>query len=153
MEDNMPTRDIIAENQTAAAISKLRRGEADDALRDEVQAATLSTMQKMLEELAGLKSSMWSKNDLKTLIDEEQSRHCDHCPTREWVDGEISRRKLAQPEPEKPHWFIEIIKSESLRYFILIALLVYALIYVKSGIEGVEAVKEGVTHTVTGGVR
>ena len=153
MEDNMPTRDIIAENQTAAAISKLRRGEADDALRDEVQAATLSTMQKMLEELAGLKSSMWSKNDLKTLIDEEQSRHCDHCPTREWVDSEISRRKLAQPEPEKPHWFTEIIKSESLRYFILIALLVYALIYVKSGIEGVEAVKEGVTHTVTGGVR
>ena len=70
MEDNMPTRDIIAENQTAAAISKLRRGEADDALRDEVQAATLSTMQKMLEELAGLKSGMWSKNDLKTLIDE-----------------------------------------------------------------------------------
>ena len=73
MEDNLPTRDIIAENQTAAAISKLRRGEADDALRDEVQAATLSTMQKMLEELAGLKSGMWSKNDLKTLIDEEQS--------------------------------------------------------------------------------
>ena len=153
MEDNMPTRDIIAENQTAAAISKLRRGEADDALRDEVQAATLSTMQKMLEELAGLKSSMWSKNDLKTLIDEEQSRHCDHCPTREWVDGEISRIKLAQQKLEKPHWFTEIIKSESLRYFILVALLVYALIYVKSGIEGVEAVKKGVTHTMTGGVK
>lgn len=153
MEDNMPTRDIIAENQTAAAISKLRRGEADDALRDEVQAATLSTMQKMLEELADLKSSMWSKNDLKTLIDEEQSRHCDHCPTRKWVDGEISRMKLAQQKPEKSHWFTEIIKSESLRYFILIALLVYALIYVKTGIEGVEAVKEGVTHTMTGGVK
>jgi len=150
----MAERDIIAENQTAAAISKLRRGEADDALRDEVQAATLSTMQKMLEELADLKSSMWSKQDLKTLIDEEQSRHCDHCPTKKWVDGEIARLKAAQaPKHDKANWFVEVVRSESLRYFLLIALLVYALIYIKGGVECVEAAKEGVTHMTTGGLK
>lgn len=149
----MAERDIIAENQTAAAISKLRRGEADDALRDEVQAATLSTMQKMLEELVALKSSMWSKQDLKTLIDEEQSRHCDHCPTKKWADGEIARLKVARSKPEKNNWFSELIKSETLRYFILLAAVIYALIYVKIGTDGIEAVKDGVTHSVTGGLK
>lgn len=147
-------RDIIADNQTAAAISKLRRGEADDALRDEVQAATLSTMQKMLEELADLKSSMWSKTDLKTLIDEEQSRHCDHCQTKKWVDGEIARLKASQTQPkEKGNWFSELVKSETLRYFILLAAVIYALIYVKVGTDGIEAVKDGVTHSMTGGLK
>lgn len=150
----MAERDIIAENQTAAAISKLRRGEADDALRDEVQAATLSTMQKMLEELADLKSSMWSKQDLKNLIDEEQSRHCDHCPTKRWVEGEMARLKQkADAEKTKGNWFVEVIRSESLRYFLLIALLVFALIYIKGGVECVEAAKEGVTHMATGGIK
>lgn len=150
----MAERDIIAENQTAAAISKLRRGEADDALRDEVQAATLSTMQKMLEELADLKSSMWSKQDLKNLIDEEQSRHCDHCPTKRWVEGEVARLKQkADAEKSKGNWFVEVIRSESLRYFLLIALLVFALIYIKGGVECVEAAKEGVTHMTTGGLK
>lgn len=150
----MAERDIIAENQTAAAISKLRRGEADDALRDEVQAATLSTMQKMLEELADLKSSMWSKQDLKNLIDEEQSRHCDHCPTKRWVEGEMARLKQkADAEKSKGNWFVEVIRSESLRYFLLIALLVFALIYIKGGVECVEAAKEGVTHMATGGIK
>lgn len=149
----MTERDIIAENQTAAAISKLRRGEADDALRDEVQAATLSTMQKMLEELAALKSSMWSKQDLKTLIDEEQSRHCDHCPTKKWVDGEIARLKASHPRPGRGNWFQELVKSETLRYFILLAAVIYALIYVKVGTDGIESVKDGVTHSMTGGLK
>ena len=147
----MAERDIIAENQTAAAISKLRRGEADDALRDEVQAATLSTMQKMLDELADLKSSMWTKQDLKVLIDEEQSRHCDHCPTKRWVDGEIAKLKSRQTKSDRSNWFVELIRSESFRYFLLVALLVFALIYIKGGVECVEAAKEGVTHMTTGG--
>lgn len=149
----MAERDIIAENQTAAAISKLRRGEADDALRDEVQAATLSTMQKMLEELADLKSSMWTKQDLKVLIDEEQSRHCDHCPTKRWVDGEIAKLKSRQTKSDRSNWFIELIRSESFRYFLLVAILVFALIYIKGGVECVEAAKEGVTHMTTGGLK
>lgn len=149
----MAERDIIAENQTAAAISKLRRGEADDALRDEVQAATLSTMQKMLDELADLKSSMWTKQDLKVLIDEEQSRHCDHCPTKRWVDGEIAKLKSRQTKSDRSNWFVELIRSESFRYFLLVALLVFALIYIKGGVECVEAAKEGVTHMTTGGIK
>jgi len=150
----MPERDIIAENQTAAAISKLRRGEADDALRDEVQAATLSTMQKMLEELADLKASMWSKQDLKTLIDEEQSRHCDHCPTKKWVDGEIARLKASQAQSNsKGNWFSDLIKSETFRYFILLAAVIYALLYATVGTDGVNAVKDGITHSVTGGLK
>lgn len=149
----MAERDIIAENQTAAAISKLRRGEADDALRDEVQAATLSTMQRMLEELADLKSSMWTKQDLKVLIDEEQSRHCDHCPTKRWVDGEIAKLKSSQTKSDKSNWFVELIRSESFRYFLLVALLVFALIYIKGGVECVEAAREGVTHMTTGGLK
>lgn len=149
----MAERDIIAENQTAAAISKLRRGEADDALRDEVQAATLSTMQRMLEELADLKSGMWTKQDLKVLIDEEQSRHCDHCPTKRWVDGEIAKLKSSQMKSDKSNWFVELIRSESFRYFLLVALLVFALIYIKGGVECVEAAREGVTHMTTGGLK
>ena len=149
----MAERDIIAENQTAAAISKLRRWEADDALRDEVQAATLSTMQKMLDELADLKSSMWTKQDLKVLIDEEQSRHCDHCPTKRWVDGEIAKLKSRQTKSDRSNWFVELIRSESFRYFLLVALLVFALIYIKGGVECVEAAKEGVTHMTTGGIK
>ena len=149
----MAERDIIAENQTAAAISKLRSGEADDALRDEVQAATLSTMQRMLEELADLKSGMWTKQDLKVLIDEEQSRHCDHCPTKRWVDGEIAKLKSSQMKSDKSNWFVELIRSESFRYFLLVALLVFALIYIKGGVECVEAAREGVTHMTTGGLK
>lgn len=146
----MTERDIIAENQTAAAISKLRRGEADDSLRDEVQAATLTTMQRMLDELADLKSGLWTKSGLKSLISEEQASHCDHCPTRRWVDAEIARSKA---KPAKCGWLSEIVRSESLRYFILVAILVYALIYAKTGIEGVRAAREGLVGTMTGEAR
>lgn len=145
----MADHDIIAENQTAAAISKLRRGEADDSLRDEVLAATLSTLQKLWQEMTQLKESMWSRGELKSLITEEQEKHCTQCPTRKWVEGEIAR-STSRPGG---NWFVELVKSETLRYFILVAILVYALIYVKSGIDGVQAVKESVSHTMTGGLK
>jgi len=152
------SRDIIADNQTAAAISKLRRGEADDALRDEVQAATLSTMQKMLEEISEIKSSMWSLDTLKSLIDERQTNHCLTCPTKQWVDGEIAKMKaanaVAAANPPKQHSIISrILDSESIRYFILVVILVWAVLYVKTGVDGVEAVKDGMTHTISGGMK
>ena len=44
--------DIIAENQTEAALSVLDRGEADNATRDKVSAALLRTQIKLLGDFA-----------------------------------------------------------------------------------------------------
>jgi len=149
-------KDIIADNQTAAAISKLRRGEATDSLRDEVSAALLSSVQTIIAELDEMKRSMWTPQALRNAIDDRHNALCSGCPTRAWVEA----KKLAENaaalndrHDKKGSWFTELIRSESLRYFILILLLVWAVIYIKTGVEGVESVKDGITHTITGGTK
>lgn len=147
--------DIIADNQTAAAIAKLRRGEADDALRDEVQAATLSTMQEMLVEISEIKKSIWTLDMLKSLIDERQSGHCLTCPTKRWVDGEIARTRSVSgaSRGQGSGLLARLIESEPLRYFIIVVILVWAIIYIRTGVDGLNAVRDGVTSTMTGGVK
>lgn len=146
--------DIIADNQTAAAIARLRRGEADDALRDEVQAATLSTMQEMLVEISEIKKNIWSIDTIKGIIDERQSSHCLTCPTKRWVDGEIARVKAGTvSKPTGQGFLSRVLESESIRYFIIVVILVWAIIYIRTGVDGLNAIKSGVTHTMTGGVK
>lgn len=152
----MLSKDIIADNQTAAAISKLQRGEATDSLRDEVSAALLAAMQTILHEIDDLKKSMWSAGTLRSMIDERHTSLCSNCPTKRWVETKQTAEQAAavsRQSEKKTNWFTEIVRSESLRYFILIVLLVWAVIYIKTGSDGVKAVKDGVTHTITGGTK
>lgn len=152
--------DIIANNQTEATIAKLRRGEATDAVRDEVSAALLTSMQTIIAELADMKKSLWSAQTLKELIDERHNTLCSACPAKQLVtlqallkqDKDKDEEKKDEPTTKKePSWFTAFLSSESIRYFVLILILVWAVIYIKTGAEGVAAVKGGVTHTVTGG--
>lgn len=46
-----------------------------------------------------------------------------------------------------------LLSSESLRYFVLILVLVWAVIYIKTGAEGVDAIRGAAASTVTGGAR
>lgn len=148
------SKDIIADSQTAVAVSKLRRGEATDSLRDEVSAALLTAVQKMLVELEEMKKCLWSTASLKSFVDDRHAALCANCPTREWVEQRKTEEKTAaslKATESKGGWFTEVLKSESIRYFLLILLLVWAIIYVKTGSDGVKAVKSAVTHSLTGG--
>lgn len=50
-------------------------------------------------------------------------------------------------------WFPLLLSSESLRYFVLILVLVWAVIYIKTGAEGVDAIRDAAASMVTGGAR
>lgn len=148
--------DIIANNQTEATIAKLRRGEATDAVRDEVSAALLTSMQTIIAELADMKKSLWSAQTLKELVDERHNVLCTTCPARQMASVQAALKQAKEEEKneepaKKESWFAAFLSSESIRYFVLILILVWAVIYIKTGAEGVAAVKSGVTHTVTGG--
>lgn len=151
--------DIIANNQTEATIAKLRRGEATDAVRDEVSAALLTSMQTIIAELADMKKSLWSAQMLKELVDERHNVLCASCPARQMASIQAALKQSKEEEKKEepattkkePSWFAAFLSSESIRYFVLILILVWAVIYIKTGSEGVAAVKSGVTHTVTGG--
>ena len=149
--------DIIADNQTEATIAKMRRGEATDAIRDEVSAALLTSMQTIIAELADMKKSLWSAQTLKELVDERHNILCTTCPARQMANLQAALKqskeeeKKEEPAKKEPSWFAALLSSESIRYFVLILILVWAVIYIKTGAEGVAAVKGGVTHTVTGG--
>lgn len=146
--------DIIADNQTEATIAKLRRGEATDAIRDEVSAALLTSMQTIIAELADMKKSLWSAQTLKELVDERHNILCTTCPARQMANLQAAlkqSKEKEEPAKKESSWFAALLSSESIRYFVLILILVWAVIYIKTGAEGVAAVKGGVTHTVTGG--
>jgi hypothetical protein len=146
--------DVIADNQTEATIAKLRRGEATDAIRDEVSAALLSSMQTIIAELGEMKKSLWSAQTLKDLVDERHNILCSACPARQYANLQsalAAQKKQEKKQEDKPSWLQILLSSESIRYFILILVLVWAVIYIKTGPEGVDAVKGGVAHTVTGG--
>ena len=60
------------------------------------------------------------------------------------------QQQQKKEEESKKSWLQELLSSESIRYFILMLILIWAVIYVKTGPEGVDSVKGGVTGTVTG---
>lgn len=150
--------DIIADNQTAAAISKLRRGEATDSLRDEVSAALLTAIQTILTDISEMKQRLWTPSQLRSLIDERHTSLCSGCPTRQWVEARKAADQVAatkmtvkQEDDKKGGWFRELIRSEGTRYFVLVVLLIWAVIYVKTGVDGVAAIERAAVHTITGG--
>lgn len=134
--------DIIAENQTEAVLSALDRGEADNATRDKVSAALLRSQTKVLDELGKIQDNLWTLSRLESFVDERHETLCSKCPHR----TESSAKK-------EGGWFPLLLSSESLRYFVLILVLVWAVIYIKTGAEGVNAIRGAAASTVTGGAR
>lgn len=129
--------DIIAENQTEAVLSVLDRGEADNATRDKVSAALLRTQMKLLEDFAELKGHLWKPRDLEEMIDRRHEAACAACPAR-----------ALQRQSKKTSLLELLFSSESIRYFILILILVWAVIYLKAGPDGVAAVRDAATSVV-----
>jgi len=145
------SQDIMANSQTEATLAALDRGEVDDKMRDRVLAALLRSQTRMLEELVKIKENLWGMDKLESLIDKRHQVLCTNCVLRQQA---LTPAK-AEPDKgdgEKKSWLELILTSEATRYFILMVMLVWAIVYVKSGAEGVASVRDGVTHTVSGGI-
>ena len=139
--------DIMADNQTEAVLSLLDRGEADDKTRDKVSAALLRSQTKVLDELGKIQENLWTLDKLEGFVDKRHDVLCSKCPLR---------TAAAPPAPKKDKeggWLTLLLSSESIRYFVLILVLVWAVIYIKTGAEGVAAIRGAATSTVTGGQR
>lgn len=132
--------DIMADNQTEAVLSMLDRGEADDKTRDKVSAALLRSQTKVLDELGKIHDNLWSLDRLEALVDKRHEILCSKCVLR------TSQKKEGS-------WLTLLLSSESIRYFVLILVLVWAVIYIKTGAEGVNAIRGAATSTVTGGAK
>lgn len=132
--------DIMADNQTEAVLSLLDRGEADDKTRDKVSAALLRSQTKVLDELSKIQDNLWSLDRLEALVDKRHELLCSKCVLR-------------TPQRKEGSWLTLLLSSESLRYFVLILVLVWAVIYIKTGAEGVNAIRGAATSTVTGGAK
>lgn len=132
--------DIMADNQTEAVLSLLDRGEADDRTRDKVSAALLRSQTKVLDELSKIQDNLWSLDRLEALVDKRHELLCSKCVLR-------------TPQRKEGSWLTLLLSSESLRYFVLILVLVWAVIYIKTGAEGVNAIRGAATSTVTGGAK
>lgn len=132
--------DIMADNQTEAVLSMLDRGEADDKTRDKVSAALLRSQTKVLDELGKIQDNLWTLDRLEALVDKRHETLCSKCVLR------TSQKKEGS-------WLTLLLSSESLRYFVLILVLVWAVIYIKTGAEGVNAIRGAATSTMTGGAK
>ena len=132
--------DIMADNQTEAVLSMLDRGEADDRTRDKVSAALLRSQTKVLDELGKIQDNLWTLDRLEALVDKRHEILCSKCVLR------TSQKKEGS-------WLALLLSSESIRYFVLILVLVWAVIYIKTGADGVNAIRGAATSTVTGGAK
>lgn len=141
------SQDIMADSQTEATLAALDRGEVDDKMRDRVLAALLRSQTRMLEELVKIKENLWDMDKLESLIDKRHQVLCTNCVLRQ----QALAPKTATPDDEpvkKKSWLELILTSESTRYFVLMVILVWAIVYVKSGADGVASVRDSVTHTL-----
>lgn len=138
--------DIMADSQTETVLSELDRGEADDRTRDKVSAALLRSQTKVLDELSKIQANLWTLDKLESLVDKRHAVLCSQCPLR-------AASVPAAKEKKEPGWLALLLSSESIRYFVLILVLVWAVIYIKTGAEGVDAIRGAARATVTGGVK
>lgn len=144
--ENIP--DIMADSQTEAVLAALDRGEADSKLMNRVLAALLRTQNKTLAELVDIRKNLWDMDRLEKMIDQRHQSLCSTCVLRQ-----AAAATKEKPQERQKSWLELVLTSESIRYFVLVVILVWAVIYVKSGSEGVKSVREAATHTVTGGAR
>ena len=146
------SQDIMAESQTEAVLAELDRGTTDDRTRDHVLAALLRSQTRMLDELAAIKEGLWDLDKLKNLIDERHRAICTNCSLRQAV-ASLSPRPDGAPVGRKKSWPELILTSESTRYFVLMVILVWAIVYVKSGADGVANVRDSIVPTMSGGAK
>ncbi len=134
----------MAESQTETVLAALDRGEADDKLRDQVSAALLRSLTRIVGQLDGIRENLWTMERLEQVIDRRHESLCARCPVRQ-----PAAQPATAPQPAaKPSWFEAFVSSDSIKFFILSVILVWAIIYVKTGPSGVEAVKGAVARTV-----
>ena len=141
------SQDIMADNQTEATLAELDRGEVDDKTRDHVLAALLRSQTRMLEELVKIKENLWDMDKLEGLIDKRHQVLCTNCVLRQQALAP-AKAEPGKSDSEKKSWLELILTSEATRYFILMVILVWAIVYVKSGAEGVASVRDSVAHTL-----
>lgn len=145
-------QDIMADSQTEATLAALDRGEVDDKMRDRVLAALLRSQTRMLEELVKIKENLWDMDKLEGLIDKRHQVLCTNCVLRQQALApakvEPGKVEPGKSDSEKKSWLELILTSEATRYFILMVILVWAIVYVKSGAEGVASVRDSVAHTL-----
>ena len=146
------SQDIMAESQTEAVLAELDRGTTDDRTRDHVLAALLRSQTRMLDELTAIKKGLWDLDKLKNLIDERHRAICTNCSLRQAV-ATLSPRPDGAPGGRKKSWPELILTSESTRYFVLMVILVWAIVYVKSGADGVAKVHDSIIPTISGGTK
>lgn len=137
MERDM--NDPIADSQTEAVIAKLRRGEGTDTLRDEVSAALLSSMTKLIAEVAEIKSNLWNPTDLRRVIEERHRALCAECPVRHPTN-----------DSRKPDLISKVFSSTTM-FFVIAVLSLLAAIYATTGKQGLDSVTDAATPFVSHG--
>lgn len=126
--------DPIADNQTESVIAALRRGDADDRMRDNATAALLSSFQKIMGELEGIRQNLWTPSTLSDAIDKRHASLCGACLARQHYEGRTA------PSSKKPqHWW-EMLFSEAVRSFLLILILIWTLVVTTQGQENAKAI-------------
>ena len=135
--------DIIAENQTERTIQTLMSGDADARTQQAALAAVLRATMSQAKELEEIKQNLWKPNDLEKAVEAQIRLRCKECPAKKKADEDAAGKT--------PNWFIALLTSESLRYFILILMFAWALIVVTSGRDAAKEVGEHVKSTLTGG--
>lgn len=149
-------QDIMSDNQTESVLSLLDRGEADDKTRDRVSAALLRSQTKLVEVVETLQGTvdalqrkLWSFDQLDSHIDARHGKRCSECPARRFAEDQMKMQ--ATQKPARP-WYMELLMSESVRYFVLVLIFAWALVVMKTSTDEAAAVMENVAATLTGGV-
>lgn len=146
--------DIIAENQTERMIQLLLNGDADAKAQQAALAAVLRTTTQQARELEEIKLNLWRPSDLERAVEAQIKMRCRECPARKTAE-KLAEEKEADgkgKEKEKPNWLLELFRSESFRYFVLILMFAWALIVVTSGRDNAKSIEECVKSTLSGGV-
>lgn len=146
--------DIIAENQTERMIQLLLNGDADAKAQQAALAAVLRTTTQQARELEEIKLNLWKPSDLERAVEAQIKMRCRECPARKTAE-KLAEEKEADgkgKEKEKPNWLLDLFRSESFRYFVLILMFAWALIVVTSGRDNAKSIEECVKSTLSGGV-
>ena len=146
--------DIIAENQTERMIQLLLNGDADAKAQQAALAAVLRTTTQQARELEEIKLNLWKPSELERAVEAQIKMRCRECPARKTAE-KLAEEKEADgkgKEKEKPNWLLELFRSESFRYFVLILMFAGSLIVVTSGRDNAKSIEERVKSTLSGGV-
>ena len=146
--------DIIAENQTERMIQLLLNGDADAKAQQAALAAVLRTTTQQARELEEIKLNLWKPSDLERAVEAQIKMRCRECPARKTAEKLAEEKEAVGKgkEKEKPNWLLELFRSESFRYFVLILMFAWALIVVTSGRDNAKSIEERVKSTLSGGV-